>query len=132
MEDITPLYLKREAIENLYKKLNLPTLGPYSQDWEYELADSSRIIEFLLFYEKHLLTNDEKYALMALIISSYDDSLSEGNTQENVWNKIRINLLKDFKLHKNTISYWALEENELEDCFSVTPLMREILKNINR
>lgn len=128
MEDPSPMYLTKEAIKNLNKKLSLPILSPYSQDWEYEQADSSRVQEFMTYYENSVLTNNEKFALMALIVSSYDDYLSEGNTTESVWINISNYLIKDFKLHKNTIIYWAQEDNEIEDCFAVTPLMREIIE----
>jgi len=129
MEDITPKYLKKEAIENLNKKLVLPDLGPYSQDWEYELADSSKLIEFVTYYDKSILTIDEKFALMALIISSLDDYLSEGKLSDHLCDKVKYLLHKDFEIHKNKIIYWALEEvNVLEDCFAVTPFMREILE----
>ncbi|MDQ0059992.1 hypothetical protein [Paenibacillus harenae] len=128
MEDITPKYLKKEAIESLNKRLILPALDPYSQDWEYELADSSKLNEFITYYEKSTLTIDEKFALMALIISSFDDSLSEGKLSDHTRDTIKYLLIKDIEIHRNKIKYWAREEeDELEDCFAVTPLMREIL-----
>jgi hypothetical protein len=87
VEDPSRMYLTKEAIENLNKKLNLPILTPYSQDWEYEQADSSRVQEFMTYYENSVLTNNEKFALMALIVSSYDDYLSEG-IQQKVYGQI--------------------------------------------
>ncbi|MNC74091.1 hypothetical protein D3C75_1253870 [compost metagenome] len=65
---------------------------------------------------------------MALVISCFDDYLSEGKDPEEIWNKIRYYLLKDYQIHVNKIRYWSREEeDDLENCFSVTPLMREIL-----
>lgn len=133
MEDASPMYLTKEAIENLDTKLCLPNLDQFSQDWEYELADSSRILEFITFYEQHDLTKDEKFALMALIISCFDDYLSEGEGPGEVWNQIRYYLLKDYQIHINKIRYWSLEEeDDIENCFSVTPLMREILEHMKK
>ena len=133
MEDVSPMYLTKEAIENLNTKLCLPNLDQFSQDWEYELADSSRILEFITFYEQHDLTKDEKFALMSLIISCFDDYLSEGKGLGEIWNQIRYYLLKDYQIHINKIRYWSLEEeDDIENCFSVTPLMREILEHMKK
>jgi len=133
MDDTSPMYLTKEAIEGLNNKLCLPNLGPFSQDWEYELADSSRILEFITFYEQHDLINDEKFALMALIISCFDDYLSEGKAAGELWNRIRYYLLKDYQIHINKIRYWSLEgEADLDNCFSVTPLVREIIEHMSK
>ena len=37
----------RRTIESLARHLNLPLPGPFSQDWEYEVADPDRVAEFL-------------------------------------------------------------------------------------
>ncbi|WP_233354826.1 MULTISPECIES: hypothetical protein [Paenibacillus] len=130
MEEISPKCADKESIESLIKKLHLPSLTPFSQDWEYTSADSSRVNEFITFYENNKLNNKEKFTLMIVIISSFDDYLSEGIGTEDIkiWDRIKQNILKDYKLHINTIIYWALEENDLEDCFAVTPYIREILE----
>lgn len=129
-DDNRPMYLTKEAIENLNDKLCLPDLGPFSQDWEYELANSSRILEFITYYEQHDLSKDEKCALMALVISCLDDYLSEGRAPGEIWNKIRYYLLKENEIYINKIRYWSLEEEDLENCFSVTPLMREVIEQM--
>jgi hypothetical protein len=43
-------YPTKDAIENLAKRFDFPT-DPQMQDWEYEVADASRIGEFLAAYE---------------------------------------------------------------------------------
>ncbi|WP_339293166.1 hypothetical protein MKY48_13635 [Paenibacillus sp. FSL W8-0187] len=130
MEETSPKYADKESIESLIKKLHLSPFTPFSQDWEYTSADSSRVNEFITYYEKNKLNNKEKFTLMIVIISSFDDYLSKGIGTEDIkiWNRIKQNILKDYKLHINTIIYWALEENDLEDCFAVTPYIREILE----
>ncbi|AJS61495.1 hypothetical protein UB51_11315 [Paenibacillus sp. IHBB 10380] len=85
----------------------------------------------MTYYEIQLLNKDEKFGLMALIVSSYDDSLSKGNASDEVWNKIKHYLIKDFTIHQNTIFYWALVDEELEDCFFITPLLRDVLEYKN-
>lgn len=132
MEYESPLYITGAAIKSLTSKLNLPTLEPFRQDWELEITDSSRVLEFIMFYEKQVLNENERFALMALIIASYDDYLSGGNVPDLVWTKIKYFLLKHFAIHKNKIIYWALEEeNDIENCFAITPLMREVLEQVN-
>ncbi len=127
MANMHPKNVTRAAIEGLVKKLSMPALDSYSQDWEYEVADSSRVSEFVSFYENGILNDDEKFALMIIIITSYNDALSEGNAQSEVWDKVKYHLLNEINIHKNTIVYWSLEGDELEDCFEITPLMRELL-----
>ncbi|MGO4530369.1 hypothetical protein AB4Z30_14905 [Paenibacillus sp. 2TAF8] len=128
MKENAPKYADKKSIESLIKKLNLPPLTPYSQDWEYTSADSSRVDEFITYYENNQLNKNEKFTLMIVIISSFDDYLSEGIGTENnkLWNRIKQNLLQDYELHINTIHYWAQDERNLEDCFSITPYIREM------
>jgi len=128
MKESAPKYADKESIESLIKKLNLPPLTPYSQDWEYTSADSSRVDEFITYYENNQLNKNEKFTLMIVIISSFDDYLSEGIGTENnkLWNRIKQNLLQDYELHINTIHYWALDKSDLENCFSITPYIREM------
>jgi hypothetical protein len=131
MEDTSPRYITRSTIENLIVKLNLPALDPHSQDWDLEMADSSRVAGFISFYEEQVLSENERFGLMALIIASYDDFISSGNEPDLVWSKIRYYLIQDFVIHKNTILYWVLEDNEIDNCFAVTPLMRDVLATKN-
>lgn len=122
-------YITKNAIESLNKKLQLPKFGPYSQDWEYELADSSRVNEFISFYESAELSQDEKFALMSLIVSSFDDAISEGKNQEETWERIKKHLIQDLVVHRQTILYWSIAEeelNEFDNGFCITPYMRQI------
>ncbi len=46
------------------------------------------------------------------------------------WHKVVSLLNKDFDLHQYTIFYWCCWENEdINDCWDVTPLMREFWSN---
>jgi hypothetical protein len=127
MENVYPQYVTREAIVSLIKKLNLPSNGEYSQDWEYEVADSSRVAEFIHFYENVALNIEEKFALMTVIVSSYNDAIEEGKTDNIISDKIKYHLSHDINIHKHTILNWALlDEESIEDCYPITPLMREV------
>lgn len=83
--------------------MGLPKLGQYSQDWEYESADSLRVKEFVSFYESADLNQSEKFALMSLIISSFDDAVTEGKIEDGIWEKIKVHLIRNIDLHRKTI-----------------------------
>lgn len=127
MENVYPEYVTKSAIEGLVKKINLPSPDEFSQDWEYEVSDSSRLTEFLCAYENIELNIDEKFALMIIIISSYNDAIVERKAEESSARRIRYHLLQDISIHKNTIYYWSmLDEDDLDNCHAVTSFMREI------
>ncbi|NOU87515.1 hypothetical protein GC102_17235 [Paenibacillus sp. LMG 31460] len=119
-----PKYVTREAIESLVKKLSLPEPGPFTQDWEYEVADVTRINEFLSFYENSSFNEEERFALMIVIIESLNDAIEKGDVDESILRKAKELLLKDKAIHTNTIIYWSLESEDLEDCFAITPFIR--------
>lgn len=129
MENIR--YTTKETIESLCKKLKLPKPHEYSQDWEDEVMDSQRIEEFIEYYQKETMNEDEKFTLMVIIINSCDDALSNGSLDMESWKKVKAFLINDRDIHKETIDYWSAEEIEdVEDCFIITPLIREIKKEI--
>ncbi len=126
MEENYPQYVTKEAIISLTEKLHLPQIN--SQDWEFEVGKSKKVFEYISFYENVVLNKEEKFALMIVIISSYNEALLEGIAQKELWNKIKYNILKDMDIHRNTIEYWALDDEDLEDCFAITPLIRSIVE----
>ena len=120
------MYPSYDAIISLINKLNLPRMSSY-QDWEYIVADKKRISEFISFYEDNFLNDNEKYILMRIIVESCNDALIEGNLNDNIWNRVKSCLIKDKQIHIDTIDEWALkDEANLNDCFAITPLIREI------
>ena len=117
----------KEAIEKLVERFNFE----YSidmQDWEWQVADYSRIDEFIDYYEKDGLTNDEKFTLMETMIQSFEDSETELESNEK-WKKIIKLLNKNFNLHQYSIWYWASFDYELIDCWNVSQFMRRLYKN---
>ncbi len=117
-------------VNNLAKNLNLPALGPYDQDWEYVVSDSSKIEEFIAYYENKTSIKWEKQILMAIIISSFDDSICDNSFNKELWSKTESILFREFEIHKEELEYWANYEEyiELEDCFSITPYIRGIIE----
>ena len=63
----------REAIEKLSRELKLPEPDEFSQDWQYEVADLTRLEEFVMFYLNNKLNKNEKFTLMSLILESAND-----------------------------------------------------------
>lgn len=100
------IILKKESMQFLNEALRLPALGT-EQDWDLELADPSRVREFVNFYQERQLNSDQKQALMSLIIASLEDLSFSNDSMEALWKEISRILLNDFDLHRQTIEYWA-------------------------
>ena len=115
----------KEAIDFLTEMLNIPELNAYSQDWECEAADSSRIKDFVEFYENKSLTDIEKYTLMSLIINSCNDAIPDGNFDNGLWHRVESLLSADKNICTNIIDYWACGEDDLEDSYDITPYIRK-------
>ncbi|WP_054943848.1 hypothetical protein [Paenibacillus ihuae] len=128
MENLPRYYVTNEAINSLNEKLGLPKPDKHSQDWVYEVSNSSRVAGFFSFYENAILNMEEKFALMNLVISSYDDAIAEGKVLPGMWNGIRGQLMKHISMYKDLISYWALiDEEDFEDGSAITPYMRDLI-----
>lgn len=101
------------------------------QDWDLIVSDYGRISDFLKVYQNELKDDDDKFALMQLIISSFDDGISSADSQElKNWNICKTILTKECYLHYSIIEYWSLLDNEIENTFSITPFIREIWKDV--
>lgn len=120
----------KQAIDFLTEMLNIPKLNEYSQDWECEAADSSRIKALVEFYENRDLSDIEKYTLMSLIINSCNDAISDGNFNNELWNKIESFLIADKKVHINIINYWAYDDDDLDDSYDISPYIRKLKSSI--
>jgi hypothetical protein len=102
-----------KAIETLTQRLALSR--KWSQDWELEVTDASRIGEFCRYYEESALTIEEKFALMALIVASFDDYLQATPSKQHdpsfeAW--IERLLRENFVLHSYTVEYWSVLDAE--------------------
>ncbi|WP_099519288.1 hypothetical protein [Paenibacillus sp. BIHB 4019] len=127
MDNKHPRYVTRSAVEGLVEKIKLPPPGEFTQDWEYEVSYFSKIGEFLHAYESMDLNLEEKFALMIIIVESYNDAISGNKAEENIAELIKYHLIRDVNIHINTICYWAkLDEDDIENVFAITPFMREI------
>jgi hypothetical protein len=92
-----------------------------------ELADPSRVGEFLEVYETAPLTADDRVALMALILASVDRYLGVEEQAPEEWARIAVLLTDHRALHRETTSYWACDgTDDPEGWFSLTPLVRAV------
>lgn len=120
------LILEQNAINYLNKELRLPATG-FEQDWDIELANANRIVEFIEFYDNTLLNNDKKVALMALIVGSLEDLANIEPIDQSLWKQIEELLCNNYHLFKPIIDYWSLSnEKNSNDVFAITTLMRSI------
>jgi len=100
---------------------------PYTQDWEYEHADGSRIAEFVAAYELPDLSDDERFALMALCMSSAHDAFDSGTLADATWERIHELLVANRELHACTILDWCCADATCDnEMFTLTPRMREV------
>ncbi|MCQ4087559.1 hypothetical protein [Saccharibacillus sp. JS10] len=129
----TPEYVSLTARQGLEDKVGFPKeFDDIEQDWEFIVSDSSRVDEFVQAYQQMNLSVEEKFALMMIISSSYNDSLLQYEIDLSEWEEIKNLLIEEFSIHKKNITYWAgllFNENleDVEEGFPISLLMKEIL-----
>lgn len=119
--------LTKQAIETISRKLQLPMSGR-EQDWLTGVADADRITEFLnLYLTDSSLEQDQKYALMDLILASCNKALQETKSIESRdWKQIKASLYTDPN-NSDLIAYWALPGVEdVKQHFNLTPYIRSL------
>ncbi len=115
------------AIDSLATRFNLPN-HEGMQDWEHEVADPNRVVEFIDAYKNGELSEDERFTIMETIIQSFEEqerSLDDSKEWKEVLNLIESNV----DLHIYTIWYWSLVEEESENnWWNVTKFIRQIFE----
>jgi hypothetical protein len=123
-------WMTADSISKLTSLLGLPS-HPHMQDWELECADARRLCEFLDLYERDNLNDDDRFALMKLIVASLDECVGDSRADKVMLQRIRRHLSASFSLHEVTIHYWCLwdwDKSDPDNVFAATPFMREIWK----
>ena len=120
----------REAIEKLSRELKLPEPDEFSQDWQYEVADLTRLEEFAMFYLNNKLNKNEKFTLMSLILESANDRVQSESLNCKTWEQIAEILTYDIDINEQILEYWACDDDKIEDCFYITPLIRKIKEKL--
>lgn len=123
-------YPSGETIKKLTKELGLKKTSEFTQDWEYEVADANQLAAYIEYYQKSLLNINERATLMRIVLESYNDYITLKNDDDDEYGEIIKSLIKkDYSIHKEVIKTWACEgEESLEDCFYITPFIRDICR----
>jgi hypothetical protein len=109
------------------------------QDWPLEVADSSRLDEFLDLL-KRAASDDDRFALMELVLYSLDEA--DPAKQRGAWGVIEAMLEREPMLYARAIIYWSagdetddgtwkMDDLGEDDGFSITPLMRTVLVRVS-
>lgn len=124
-------YSTGEADRRINELFNLPARGD-EQDWEVELAAPERLEEFMDAYEGKtsiLLNSDERFALLELIIASFDVNYTSETTR--LWPRLQTYLLAEWKDIWETVVYWArLEGTERDEGFSSSSFHRNLILSL--
>lgn len=124
------LYPSKETICRLTKELELKSATKYTQDWECEVANIDQLPEYVNYYKTQQLNINEKSTLMRIILEAYNDYI-EIHYKEDEYGKLIKDLLEsEYFIHQETIKYWGCEDDDLEDCFAITPYIRTIRDGI--
>ena len=119
-----------ETQRSLADRLGLPH-DPLMQDWELQVADPSRIDEFLMAYRVESLSVDERFALMEILIASIDEIETSEIEELPAWREVESWLKASPELHAITVHYWShLDDSRPEYCFRVTRPMRRVWAEI--
>lgn len=122
--------LTKKSVDFLSRELGLPATGR-EQDWDIELSDSARLDEFLFFYKEKTLDDEQRFAMMALIISSFEDLVGEKEKNHDSWKTISKILAENFEFFSPLFDYWCVDdEPDSNDVYKVTKLMRSVRDKI--
>src|SRR5262245_56316222 len=91
------------------------------RDWEWDVADPSRFEKFLDAYSSGGLTDDERFALMEVLIQCVEEMGLPAVGSSPQWQAVASRLLAHPELHASSVRYWScLNGHDLENCFGVT------------
>ncbi|WP_253153560.1 hypothetical protein [Stieleria tagensis] len=83
--------------------------------------------EFLDAYLTSDLDDDERFALMSLIVASADHAFEDRQLNDEEWQAIFNELVADAPIHASMIYYWCCADAEFEgECFTLTSRMRAV------
>lgn len=97
------------------------------QDWEWEVADPTRLDEMICAYKSGELDEDERFTLMEIMIQSFEDLESPLETDSR-WAWLLQVLNENLTVHAYSLWYWSdLENDNEEEEWRVTKSLRSIL-----
>ena len=110
-----------DAQRSVNDLLSLPATGK-EQDWEFELADPTRIDDMLKVAKTEKLNYEQRCALYLLLIASMAERNEAGNLEGDLIDKAHSLLNHDPDVQGAMIFYWVEQKRSLDD-----ELMRRIL-----
>ena len=97
------------------------------QDWELENANPDRLPEFIHTYQTGSFLHQEQNALMGLILASFNDYLAaEAAPDSAIEHTICALLEQQWQDFHPLVRYWSLLDEDLDDEFPITPIMRKL------
>jgi hypothetical protein len=124
-------YPTRAGRDALAARLGL-TIDPYSQDWEWEIAEPARFAEWLALYRDGPLSDDERFSLMEMLIQCVENMIQIYGPPDEIeelpqWQAVAGLLQANPRLHASSIGYWsALGHDDPEEQFRVSVPMRRV------
>ena len=118
-----PKFPNTNAKVALAKRLNLAYLENM-QDWEYEVADISRIDDFLNAYDLNDITEDERFLLIEMLFQSFEEV--NDLEKDSRWHRTVSLVENNLDLHTQTVVYWANGVESFEDSWNITPFIRNL------
>ncbi len=117
----------RAAVDSLSARFGLRN-EPWMQDWEYMVADESRLEEFLAELEGGDLTDDERFLLSQTVMQCFENLASEGRdvAAMDQWRRFVRLIRARSDLYLYTLCYWAVLDSSLEDAFHISGLVRPL------
>lgn len=122
-------YPSKETIHKLTKDLKLQGINKYTQDWEYEVANVNQLSDYLKYYQANNLNVNEKTTLMRIILEAYNEYIlfeKQKDKKDTYGDKIEFLIKKDYSIFGEIIEYWSCSDEKLEDCFAITPFIRNL------
>lgn len=125
-DEIPPRWQTRASIEKLSVMFSLRT-DPYMQDWDIEAADPGIVDKLVDAYSDPSLTEDDRFALMCLILGSLNAAKHEGRDISVWWSRVAKILTENTQVHAYTMAYWACgEDPDPDHQFLITPEIRNM------
>src|SRR5262245_12464236 len=129
-------YPTRAGRDALAARLGL-TVDPFSQDWEWEVADPEHFVQWLAVYQREPLTDAERFSLMEMLVQCVEDIARDDGSQQvealAEWPVVAALLLANPRLHASTVAYWSvLGQDDPEGQFRVSVPVRRVWAEVQK
>ncbi len=120
MNSLLPTF-KGTTIEQVAAKLRI-ACEPWMQDWPVEVADGTRIDEFLEHYEKEE-SPEHRLVIAEVLLVSLDHVFSHDRPSDEVLGR----LAAVFRKHPTLLDYWLCPDAASdEEMFAITQWLRRL------